>query len=144
MGQTLITIFGLFLLLEHCKKNGTIQLIIDFRKCNTMLVKAEHKLPTIDNLIQFNIGFHYPTGLDFSMGHLSMPLDEPSKVIFTIIMPFGPLDCQVLPQGVNQPWISSIANQLISPVLSETMHPRFVLMRCCISVATALMITSNI
>ena len=83
------------------KKNGTIQLVIDFRKLNTMCVRLEYPLPTIDGLIQSIVGFKFETGLDLIIGYLSMPLDEPSKTILAIIMPFGPFECQVLPQGVE-------------------------------------------
>ena len=77
------------------KKDGTIQLVIVFRKVNAMLVKSEHPLPTINDLIQTIVGFNFTTGLDLNMGYLSMPLDGPSKAILTIIMPFGLLECQV-------------------------------------------------
>ena len=77
------------------KKDGTIQLVIVFRKVNAMLVRSEHPLPTINDLIQTIVGFNFTTGLDLNMGYLSMPLDGPSKAILTIIMPFGLLECQV-------------------------------------------------
>ena len=75
------------------KKDGTTRLVIDFRKLSTMLVWSEYPLLIIDNLIQFIMGFHFVTGLDVSMRYLSMPLDEPSKVILTIVMPFGLFKC---------------------------------------------------
>ena len=83
------------------KKDGTIQLVIDFRKLNTMLVMWEYPLPTIDGLIHSIVGFKVATGLDLNMGYLSMPLDELSKMILTIIMPFGLFECQVFPQGIK-------------------------------------------
>ena len=43
------------------------------------------------------MGLHYATGLDLNMGYLSMPLDELSKVILTITLPFGFFECQALP-----------------------------------------------
>ena len=45
--------------------------------------------------------FNFATGLDLNMGYLSLPLDELSKVILMIIMPFRLFECQVLPQEVK-------------------------------------------
>ena len=66
-----------------------------------MFVSSEYPFPPIDSLMQSVIELHYVTGLDLNMGYLYMPLDEPSKVILTIIMPFLIFECQVLHQGVN-------------------------------------------
>ena len=55
----------------------------------------------IDNLIQYIMGFHYSSGLDLNMGYLSMPLDEPLKVILTIIRLFRLFEYQVLSPGVK-------------------------------------------
>ena len=83
------------------KKNDTIQLMIDFRKLNTMLVQSDYPLPTIDGLIQSIMGFHFATGLDLNMGYLSMPLYKLLKVILMINMLFWLFEWQVLPQGVK-------------------------------------------
>ena len=91
-----------FLAFRVPKKDGTIQLVTGFRKLNTMLVWLEYPLPTIDGLIQSIVVFNFMTGLDLNMGLLSMTLDEWSKMILTITIPFGLFECQVLPQGVKQ------------------------------------------
>lgn len=46
-------------------------------------------------------GLHFATGLDLNISYLSAPLDEPSKVIITIIMLYGFFLCQALPQAVK-------------------------------------------
>ena len=60
--------------------------------------------------------FHYVTGLGLNMGYLSIPLDEPSKVILTIIMSFGLFNCQVLPQGAK-PAVNIFQVQMSSPFI---------------------------
>ena len=100
MGILLRTILGIFWLLVFQER---WQYLIgdDFRKQNAMLVQPEYPLPAIDNAIKSIMEFHYGTVLDLNMGYLSLPLDEPSKVIITSIMPFWLFECQVLPQGVK-------------------------------------------
>ena len=78
------------------------------------------------------MGFHYTTGLDFNMGYLSMLLDEPLKVIITIIMPFGLFGCQLMPWRVKpvmdifQGQMSLLFNHLRSNVpklyLDDVLH----------------------
>ena len=50
--------------------------------------------------------FYFKTGSDLDMGYLSMSLDEPSKVILALIMPFGLLNVKYRLKEFSQPWIS--------------------------------------
>ena len=99
-----------------------------------MLVWLEYPLPTFYGLIQSMAGFHFATGLDLNIGYLSMPLDEPSKMIL-IIMPLELFKYQVLPQGVEpatnifQDWMTSLFSHLKRK--SPKIYTYNVLHTCC-------------
>ena len=57
------------------KKTGEIWLIIDFWKLNQQLERGELLLPTIKEALQSIGRFSYASGIDFSMGYMSLCLD---------------------------------------------------------------------
>lgn len=82
------------------KKDGSIRLVIDFRRLNSQLVRKEYPLPTTEEILMSIQGFLYASSLDLNMGYLSIPLNENTRQILTIIMPFGAYECLMLPMGV--------------------------------------------
>jgi hypothetical protein len=82
------------------KKNGTIRVVIDFRRLNSQLVRREFPLSTTEEILTSIQGFMYATSLDLNMGYLSIPLNDHAREILTIIMPFGAYECLALPMGV--------------------------------------------
>ena len=74
--------------------------VTDFRKLNECLVRHPYPVPSIQNLLQTLEGFKYGTSLDLVQGYYQMPLDEESKKLCTIVLPFGKFEYQVLPMGI--------------------------------------------
>ena len=66
-----------------------MHLIFDLQKLNAILVRKEHNLSTIDELIQGVGGFAYASIIDLNMGHLSILLDKESRKILTIVFLWG-------------------------------------------------------
>ena len=52
------------------KKNGTIRLVMDFRKLNEVLKRREYHLTTIDEMFQNILGFLLASVVDLNMGYL--------------------------------------------------------------------------
>ena len=82
------------------KKNGTIRLVIDFRRINANLIRREFPLMTTEEILTSVKGFLYASSIDLNMGYPSIPLNDKSRKILTIVMPFGAYECLTLPIGV--------------------------------------------
>ncbi len=82
------------------KKNGTIRLVIDFRRLNTEQVRREYPLSTTEEILTSICGFLYASSLDLNMGYLSITVNDVTRKIITIVMPFGAYECLTLPMGV--------------------------------------------
>jgi hypothetical protein len=82
------------------KSNGTIHFVIDFRRINANLVCREFPLWTTEEILTSIKGFTYATSIDLNMGYPSIPLNDESKKILTIVMPFGAFEYLTLPMGV--------------------------------------------
>jgi hypothetical protein len=85
------------------KKDGSIRLVMDFRKPNSILKRKEYPLPTIDEMFQNIQGFIFASTIDLNMGYLSIPLTSETKKLLTIITQFGFLECCVLLMGIDLP-----------------------------------------
>ena len=83
------------------KKDGSIRLVIDFRKLNLQLERKMYPLPTSEEILTSIVGFLFATGLDLNMGYLSIPVSDNARKLLTIVMPFGFFECLVLPMGVT-------------------------------------------
>ena len=83
------------------KKDGTIRLVMDFRKLNSVLKRKEYPLPTIDKMFQNIRGFIFASTIDLNMGYLSIPLTAKTKELLTIITQIGFFECCMLPMGIR-------------------------------------------
>ena len=70
------------------------------RRLNTELVRREYPLWTTEEILTSVRGFLFATSLDLNMGYLSIPVNEVTRTILTIVMPFGAYECLTLPMGV--------------------------------------------
>ena len=101
------------------KKNGKIQLVIDYQKINLQIEWSEYLLPIMEDLIRFIVDFMYATNLDVNIRYMSLPLDKTSKNILMLFMPFGLLKCLVLTWGISP---ARVIYQDQMPSLFTNMH----------------------
>ncbi len=55
---------------------------------------------TTEEILTLVKGFLYASSIDLNMGYPSIPLNDESRKILTIVMPFGAFECLTLPMGV--------------------------------------------
>jgi len=83
------------------KKNGTVRLVSDFRKLNTMLKRRPYPIPHISHMLQELQKFSFATSLDLNMGYYTLRLDSDSQKLCTIVTPFGKYQYLRLPMGIS-------------------------------------------
>jgi hypothetical protein len=71
------------------KKNGTIRVVSDFRKLNSLLKRHPFPIPKIGDIIRSMEGFTFATSLDLNMGYYHIKLDADAQRLCTIIFPWG-------------------------------------------------------
>ncbi len=83
------------------KKNGTIRVVSDFRKLNSLLKRHPFPIPKIGDMIRSMEGFTYATALDLNMGYYHIKLDDDAQKLCTIIFPWGKYKYKRLPMGIK-------------------------------------------
>jgi len=83
------------------KKDQTIRFINDFRELNKRIKRIPYPLPKIQDMLLKLEGFKYATPLDLNMGYYHIRLDNFSKSLCTLILPWGKYEMQVLPMGLS-------------------------------------------
>jgi RNase H-like domain found in reverse transcriptase/Reverse transcriptase (RNA-dependent DNA polymerase) len=81
------------------KKNDGVRFITDLRYLNRHLIRKPVHLPLIDEVLWKVQSFSFATCLDLNRGYYHFELDEPSKVLCGIILPWGRYVYNRLPQG---------------------------------------------
>ena len=82
------------------KKDGTVRFISDFRELNKRVQRTPFPVPKIQDLLLKLEGFTYGTSLDLNMGYYHIELDNTSKKLCTIVLPWGKYEYQRLPMGL--------------------------------------------
>jgi hypothetical protein len=82
------------------KKNGTVRVVSDFRKLNSLLKRKPFPIPKIQDVLQKLGGFTFATSLDLNMGYYTIRLTPGSSRLCTIIFPWGKYQYTCLPMGV--------------------------------------------
>jgi Reverse transcriptase (RNA-dependent DNA polymerase) len=85
--------------LFRSKKNGGVQFLTDLRQLNKSFVRKPVHLPIIDKLLWKVQGFSFATCLDLNRGYYHFELDDESKLLCGIILPWGRYVYEQLPQG---------------------------------------------
>jgi hypothetical protein len=85
--------------LFRAKKNGGVRFLTDLRHLNKCLIRKPVHLPLIDDVIWKVQGFTYATCLDLNRGYYHFELDEASKQLCGIVLPWGRYVYNRLPQG---------------------------------------------
>jgi hypothetical protein len=83
------------------KKNGTIRVVSDFRKLNSLLKRHPFPIPKIGDMIRSMEGFTFATALDLNMGYYHIKLDADAQKLCTIIFPWGKYKYKRLPMGIK-------------------------------------------
>jgi hypothetical protein len=83
------------------KKNGTIRVVSDLRKLNSLLKRHSLPIPNIGDMIQSMEGFNFATALDLNMGYYCIKLDADAQRLCTIIFPWGKYKYKRLPIGIK-------------------------------------------
>ena len=81
------------------KKNGGVRFLTDLRQLNKCLIRRPVHLPLIDEVIWKVQGFTFATCLDLNRGYYHFELDDESKLLCGIILPWGRYVYSRLPQG---------------------------------------------
>ena len=76
------------------KKDGTVRFISDFRELNKRIRRQPYPIPHIQDMLLNIEGFQYGTSLDLNMGYYHLELNEHSKELCTIVLPFGKFEYQ--------------------------------------------------
>ena len=69
------------------EQNGTVYMVLDFRKLNANLIRKPHPIPKNSIIIQELEGFRYATAFYLNMGYYAIHLDILSQDMRTIITP---------------------------------------------------------
>jgi transposase InsO family protein len=97
------------------KKNGSIRVISDFRRLNTMIIRHPYPLPQLSDIFARIDGFRYATALDLIMGFYQVRLTERASKLCTIVLPWGKYCYRRLPMGllVSPDVFQSRMNQIL-------------------------------
>jgi Reverse transcriptase (RNA-dependent DNA polymerase) len=85
--------------LFRAKKNGGVRFLTDLRQLNKCLIRKPVHLPLIDEVLWNIQSFTFATCLDLNRGYYHFELDDPSKKLCGIVLPWGRYVYARLPQG---------------------------------------------
>ena len=82
------------------KKDGRVRFVSDLRRLNACLERHPYPLPLIEEVIWKMNGFTFATCLDLNRGYYHFVLDEESRKLCGIVLPWGRYSYARLPQGL--------------------------------------------
>ncbi|KAG1168564.1 hypothetical protein G6F70_008831 [Rhizopus microsporus] len=83
------------------KKDGTLRLVIDYRRLNKITIKDNYPLPIIDTVLDTLAGACVFSTLDAASGYHQVPMDSTSIEKTGFITPHGTYEFQVMPFGLT-------------------------------------------
>jgi hypothetical protein len=85
----------------HSKKGQHCLLGQQPTRLNKVVLRKQYPLPIINDILRKRTGYAFFSKLDISMQYYMFALDEKSKDLTTIVMPFGKYCYDVLPMGLK-------------------------------------------
>ena len=82
------------------KKNGKVRICVDLKHLNESVLREVHPLPKVDETLAQLSGAKVFSKLDANSGFWQIPLDIPSRLLTTLITPFGRYHFNKLPFGI--------------------------------------------
>ncbi|KAG1445016.1 hypothetical protein G6F56_010064 [Rhizopus delemar] len=103
------------------KKDGSLRLVIDYRRLNKLTIKDTYPLPMIDTLLDSMAGATVFTTLDAASGYHQVPMDSGSMDKTGFITPLGTYEFQVMPFGLTSApaTYQRMMVELLGPFLSQ-------------------------
>jgi Reverse transcriptase (RNA-dependent DNA polymerase) len=83
------------------KKNGTIRVVSDFRKLNSLLQCHPFPTPKSGDMIRCIEGFTFVMALDLHMGYYHLKLHRDAQKLSTITLPWGKYKYKGLRMGIK-------------------------------------------
>jgi hypothetical protein len=83
------------------KKNNTVCWVRNLQELNKVVLHKQYPIPIINDILRKQTGYAFFSKLDISMQYYTFALDEESKDLTTIVMPFGKYCYSVLPMGLK-------------------------------------------
>ena len=83
------------------KRNGELQLCVDYRRLNSVSQLDSYLMPRIDELIDRVGKANFITTLDLTTGHWQIPMADKDKCKTAFVTPFGSFQFTVMPFGLS-------------------------------------------
>lgn len=83
------------------KKDGSLRLVIDYRRLNKLTIKDNYPLPMIDTVLDSLAGATIFTTLDAASGNHQVPMEPMSMAKTGFVTPQGTFEFQVMPFGLT-------------------------------------------
>ncbi len=87
--------------IHHTEKDGCIRWVSDMRELNKVIKRTQYNFSIITDVLCKQTGYNFLTKLDISMQYYNFELDDESKKLCTIVMPFGPFCYNRMAMGLK-------------------------------------------
>ena len=83
------------------KRSGTVRICVDLKPLNESVLREVHPIPTVDDILGELSGATIFSKLDANSGFWQIPLAAESRLLTTVITPFGRYCFNKLPFGIS-------------------------------------------
>ena len=82
------------------KRNGSIRICVDLKPLNENVMREVHPLPKVDDILAQMSGARIFSKLDANSGFWQIPLAKESRLLTTLLTPYGRYCFNKLPFGI--------------------------------------------